>query len=93
MKRATTKQTPKGTRWGNEPKTYTLKDITTSVELIRELLMEVETIRARMEERKIDSVTLSGSSGAAAYDRAEGALKAWAGGLRKALHEHVKAGE
>jgi DNA repair protein RadC len=90
MKRAASKATAKSPRWGKAPRSYTGKELCSATELLRELLMEVEGIAGRMEERKIHSLVLRGGFGSESYDRAKSAIKAWVRGLREALHERIE---
>lgn len=61
-------------------------------ELLRELLSEVDGLADRLEARGIPSVVLGPNSGAAAYERAERALKAWARAVRESLLDQVRSG-
>lgn len=88
--RETTKLDRRGRRLGIPPKTYTRKELATSIEMIRELLMGISAIVVRMKERKIEALTISGGMGSEAYQRAESAIKTWEKALRSAFLDEVK---
>jgi len=92
MKRAEAKKKANNPRWNKPPKTYTRKELASSVELIRELLMEIDATILRMKERRIEELTISGGGGSEAFTRAESAIKAWGKGMREAFLEQVKNG-
>ncbi len=74
------------------PRTYDARSLRNLTELLRELLAEVDSLAGRLEARGIPSVTLGPTSGAAAFTRAERAIKAWSRGVREAILEAVKSG-
>jgi len=94
MKRAAPKQTPKNAaknpRWRGEARAFDAKGLRASVELLRELLAEVDAISVRMDERKIDALTLPAGFGAGSYEAAKDRLKSWIKGLHEALYERIE---
>lgn len=91
MKHNVPQQTGKNARWSNKDSaTSTASELRASAAFLRELLQDVDGIAARMDAHRMGSITIPGGNGAAALDRAEGAIKAWANGVKKAFLDRIK---
>jgi hypothetical protein len=89
MKRAPEKKTRKSPRWDKEPAPVPIKEVYSTIAVVRELLKDVAGTAARLRELGIDPPVIEG--GNAAYERAEGAVRAMANGLKAVLIAHIRS--
>jgi hypothetical protein len=83
---------PRKAKGEGTPRTFDARSLRNLTELLRELLAEVDSLADRLDARGIPSVTVGATAGAAAFDRAEKAIKAWSRGVREAILDAVKSG-